>query len=243
MQHKFERDETSNNQTISNVTVFQNERFCVYTQKLKNKLQLKASAIYTPEANFTSDNSGQQATVLEGPSGEILLIDTREQPNTATTFRYPSQFTAGLGIGKERNWFLGAEYSVSQNSRLSQSTFQYNNAFYTDASTYRVGGFIVPKYNSFTSYWNRVVYRAGAFFEDNGITVNNQAIKTYGISFGVGLPVGNTFSNINIPSRSEIVPFVVPFKNTDAPIKGSPPSRIFPFTELCAFTVIARQHH
>jgi len=43
-----------------------------------------------------------------------------------------------------------------------------------------------------------VVYRAGVRFEGTGLNINDQAINEFGISFGVGLPMGNTFSNANI---------------------------------------------
>jgi len=49
-----------------------------------------------------------------------------------------------------------------------------------------------------SSYWQRVVYRAGLRFENTGLNINNQSIKEFGMSFGVGIPVGNVFSNANL---------------------------------------------
>ena len=72
---------------------------------------------------------------------------------------------------------------------------------FEDASTLSLGGFYIPKYNSFTNYWERVVYRAGLRFETTGLQVQNESIKEFGMSFGVGLPVGtnrNPFSNANL---------------------------------------------
>ncbi len=62
----------------------------------------------------------------------------------------------------------------------------------------RIGGFYIPNYNGYGSYWKRVVYRAGFRMEETGITVNGQDINEFGISFGVGLPVGRLFSNVNL---------------------------------------------
>ena len=61
-----------------------------------------------------------------------------------------------------------------------------------------MGGFYIPNYNSFGNYWKRVVYRAGIRFEETGITVRGEDINEFGISFGVGLPVGGFFSNANL---------------------------------------------
>ena len=35
-------------------------------------------------------------------------------------------------------------------------------------------------------------------FENTGLNVNSETINEFGISFGVGLPVGRRFSNANI---------------------------------------------
>jgi hypothetical protein len=55
----------------------------------------------------------------------------------------------------------------------------------------------LPEYNSFTSYWKRIVYRTGFRSEDTGVLFNNQPLKETGISFGVSLPMAG-YSNANI---------------------------------------------
>ena len=53
-------------------------------------------------------------------------------------------------------------------------------------------------YNSFNKYFKRVVYRAGVRFEETGLKINNESINEFGISFGIGLPIGRYFSNANL---------------------------------------------
>ena len=67
-----------------------------------------------------------------------------------------------------------------------------------NASSIALGGFFIPDYNSFSNYWKRATYRAGLHFENTGLEINNETINEFGISFGVGLPVGNMFSNANL---------------------------------------------
>ena len=43
-----------------------------------------------------------------------------------------------------------------------------------------------------------MVYRAGMRFENTGLKINNETINEFGISFGVGIPVGRVFSNANL---------------------------------------------
>ena len=83
-------------------------------------------------------------------------------------------------------------------SAFSNPIVSINNSNFVNASSLSLGGFIVPDYDSFTSYWKRATYRAGVRFENTGLEINNETINEFGISFGVGLPVGKLFSNANL---------------------------------------------
>jgi hypothetical protein len=72
-----------------------------------------------------------------------------------------------------------------------------DNTTFEDSSIISLGGFYIPQYTSFNKYWKRVVYRAGMRFENTGLKINDETINEFGISFGVGLPVGRWFSNAN----------------------------------------------
>ena len=58
--------------------------------------------------------------------------------------------------------------------------------------------YICIRGNSFTNYFSKVVYRGGFRYENTGLVLNNEAIKDYALTLGLGLPLGGTFSNINI---------------------------------------------
>ena len=103
----------------------------------------------------------------------------------------------------KENYSISADASVptllnQKISNLTNRTFELENISYNDAVKYKIGGFYIPKYNSLTSYYKRIVYRAGIRFEETGINLNGQDINEFGISFGVGIPVGRLFSNVNI---------------------------------------------
>ena len=161
-------------------------------------LELSSSITYTPETDLTSENQRTIASFLVLPSGATTPIDERDIDVDDTEFTFPSQVTLGLGIGKPKSWFLGAEYTAQKTSNLTNRAFDIDIVEFSDASKYRLGGFYVPNYNSVGNYWNRVVYRGGVRFEETGININGEGITEFGISFGVGLPVGRLFSNINL---------------------------------------------
>ncbi len=169
-----------------------------YKTMVSENLELSTSIIYTPETQFTSQNERGIATVLVLPDGTQNPVDVREVPIADTDFTFPSQLTLGVGIGQPKKWFVGGEYTNQKTSNFTNRFITINNQEFIDASKFRLGGFFIPKYNSFSSYWNRVVYRAGIRYEQTGIQLNGQDIDEFGISFGVGLPVGRLFSNANI---------------------------------------------
>jgi len=169
-----------------------------YQKKLKDNLTLFTELTYTPETDFTSENSRNISTLLESDTGAEAVIDSRDIEVGDTNFTFPSQWTIGAGIGEAKSWFIGAEYTDQKTSNFTNRTFDISNVEFKDANKYRIGGFYIPNYNSLGNYWQRVVYRGGFRFEETGINVNGQDINEFGISFGVGLPVGRLFSNVNI---------------------------------------------
>ena len=169
-----------------------------YQKLLSGKLKGLASFSYTPETKFVSENARQIATVLLLPNGNTSTIDQRDIELANTDFVYPSQLTFGLGLAQERKWSLSAEVSAQKTSNLSISTVDLDNVAYQDAIKFRMGGFYIPDYNSFSSMLKRIVYRGGFRFEETGINVNGKAISEFGMSFGLGLNLGRSFSNINI---------------------------------------------
>ncbi|HUH45780.1 MAG TPA: hypothetical protein VLZ54_01400, partial [Arenibacter sp.] len=117
-----------------------------------------------------------------------------------TGVQIPTTTTLGIGFGQDMKWFLGTEYSFQELSAFENEFLPVTNLDYRNANTFRVGGYYIPDYTSFTSYLKRVVYRAGARMSQSGIVVDNREINDFGITFGLGLPLGQgrNFSNVNI---------------------------------------------
>ena len=176
----------------------------IYSKLIKSNLELMASATYTPTSEITSKNSRIYSTIVIDPisqqeftinSSEVNLTDFNLE---TTTLTLPSKTSFGFGVGSPRKWFAGIEYTFLKSSQFSNRLLTIDNATYEDASTLSIGGFYIPKFDSFNRYWKRIVYRTGIRFEDTGLRINNEDIKEFGISFGVGLPVGRIFSNANV---------------------------------------------
>ena len=169
----------------------------IYKKMITNNLELSGAVTYTPETNFNSDNYRKVATISIMPAG-IFTVDESEIDMANTKFAFPSQFTIGAGISKPKYWGVGAEYTLQETSSFSNRSFVTENVTYKNASKFRLGGYFIPDYNSFGNYIQRVAYRAGIRYEQTGLNMDGHEINEFGISFGLGMPVGRLFSNFNL---------------------------------------------
>lgn len=180
----------------------------IYSKMIQEKYELTTSFTFRPKMNLNSDNSRSYNTItIDAFNGQENVVNSIEadlasQGLKSTDLVLPTKLSLGAGIGQPRIWFVGAEYTYLNTkafkNELYASSDSAGNVTYSNASTVSIGGFVIPDYNSFSSYFKRVVYRAGVRFEGTGLNINDQAINEFGISFGLGLPMGNTFSNANI---------------------------------------------
>lgn len=174
-----------------------------YKSNISNALELTTAFTFTPESNLTSQNQRSIATIAIGNSGQEIVsnsieVDLEAQDLLKTDLVLPSRFSIGAGIGQPRKWFFGAEYESEQTQNFENILYQSATTDYENGSRFSFGGFFIPEYNSFSNYFKRLVYRAGMRFENTGLNIQNESIKEFGISFGVGIPVGDFGSNANL---------------------------------------------
>ncbi|MBQ4912949.1 hypothetical protein J8L85_00775 [Maribacter sp. MMG018] len=171
-----------------------------YTPKIKEGYTLRASVRVNTQGNLVSRNERKIGSFsnANGVNIEEVEVNLYAQNLANTELKIPTTTTIGLGYGKDLKWFLGAEYSFQGLSSFENSFMGVDNVVYEDASSIAVGGFYTPNYNSFNSYLSRVTYRAGLRLDKTGMVVNDVDINNFGITFGLGLPLGRSFSNLNV---------------------------------------------
>jgi hypothetical protein len=186
-------------QRRSNVSGFDFNYGLTYTPSF-GEYTLFTSLRVNTQANLTSDNEQQIGTLLpeSGRNIEIFDVDLDEANLRHTFIKIPTTTTVGLGFGKDKNWFVGAEYSFQKYSEFENTFLKEDNTEYEDASSYALGGYWVPDYTSINSFFDRVTYRAGVRLDNTGLIVNDKSIENFGITFGMGIPIGNDFSNLNL---------------------------------------------
>lgn len=184
----------------SRVSGFDFNYGATYYPKITDKLTLFTSVTVNTQANLVSQNTQTIGSFSRttGQDIEVVEVDLAAQGRKNTEIKIPTTATIGLGIGEDKKWFVGAEYSMQELSTFQNEFITYENLVYQDASTLAVGGFYIPNYTSFSSYLRRITYRAGLRYNQSGLVVNNEEINNFGITFGFGLPLGRDFSNLNL---------------------------------------------
>ena len=166
---------------------------------IKRKYLLQGMYLYQPEAFLNSQND--RIFYTQSLSNDTVVdfeeIDLNTQGLRETELETSQTTKIGLGFGENKKWFLGIQHNLTKSANFTNNFFSRSTISYRDAKQWTVGGFYIPDYASFTSFWERVVYRFGFRTEQMSLIINNLPITETGISFGIGLPLGS-LSNANI---------------------------------------------
>jgi len=185
----------------SRVTGFDFNYGAQYTTLIRDKYKLYTSLNVHTQSNLVSVNQQSVGSYSLSTGGDIAVVDVDLIASglDRTAVKIPTTTAVGVGIGQDNRWFLGAEYSFQDMGKFRNDFADLPDGLrYGKAPNFSFGGYIIPNYNSFTSYLKRVTYRAGLHVTKTGMIINEKEINDFGITFGAGLPLGNSFSNINL---------------------------------------------
>lgn len=147
------------------------------------KLTLGATATFGNTSNMNTEylNSTYYYTDGEVKAGQTTI----ETKSTSSKNLLPLQASLGVGYGSENQWFLSAQLDYKKGETISYfgNTFDFNDSYRLSA-----GGWYLPNYNNFRSYFSRVVYRYGAFYEKGSLKIAGTDINKFGVSAGLMLP-------------------------------------------------------
>lgn len=184
-----------NESTVSGIAVNAGLNF---KTKFNNKLNFFSSLTFAPEAKLNSINTRNVSLVTALSNGSIVPASADTEVNVADTkLIVPSKLAIGAGLGN-RKWFLGGDIAFSGTGNQVNRFENYSNVSYENGVKVAIGGFFIPKFDSYNNYFQRVTYRGGFKYENTGLVINNTAIKDKSVTLGFGLPISGTFSSLNL---------------------------------------------
>lgn len=155
-----------------------------YQKKLKNDRKFTAGATYTFGTTGDLKTQYLNSTYYYYYDQQVNVTEIDKKTSSDKNL-IPTEFSLGLGYGKDAKWFTSAQVDYKKGS----TTLFLGQPFtYEDSYRISAGGWYLPNYNDFRNYLNRVVYRFGAFYEKGNLNVNGTNINQYGVTAGVSLP-------------------------------------------------------
>ncbi|WP_312901296.1 hypothetical protein [Chryseobacterium taichungense] len=153
------------------------------------KLTIGATATFGNTSNMTTDYRNSTYYYSDAARTEKANETVIEEKTTNSKNLLPLQASVGVGYGEENKWFL----SLQGDYKKGESIAYFGQSLDLQDS-YRIsaGGWYLPNYNNFRSYFSRIVYRYGAFYEKGSLQIAGQNINKFGVSAGVLLPFKNS---------------------------------------------------
>lgn len=172
-----------------------------YSWKTKNKNEWTLGIVFEPKQNMSSKYVLHDERVLfRNSSSTSPIIDSlRYEENTGSGLTLPLTFGTGFSYTYKNKITFGADIyhqKWSQAQLLSDTLHSLTNS-----TRYSAGFEITPDAYSIRSYWSRVQYRVGCFYENSYLTINGEQIKGYGVTFGLGLPFSRALSSLNLSAE------------------------------------------
>ncbi len=147
------------------------------TYRLGRKLNVERDA-YAMSYKYNLDNEGN---VIINPVDTIAALTKLGQTGTLDL---PSEFSAGIHVGKSAEWNIGIDYV-----RSNYSTYSYFNdrSYIADKSDrYSFGAEFTPNIDADKNkFFLHSSLKGGAYFGTDYILINNQPLKYYGFTLGV----------------------------------------------------------
>ncbi|WP_010177239.1 porin family protein [Aquimarina agarilytica] len=170
----------------------------VYDLDLDEETLVRASVVYSKSGTIKSENIQQISAVATTTTGVVIASENEILDIADRSFSLPSRLTLGAGVIKKSKWFVGGEAYLENNNDYQDRVQNRDRVNYAKAYGVKVGGFIIPKYNSLTSYFKRMTYRVGMRYERIGLVLQGEDVNEFGTSFGVSLPVSQGYSSLDL---------------------------------------------
>lgn len=175
------------------VTDFRIQAGLQYTQQLNEKSSMTFGLVYAPQKKLLGKYyrvNYSQAT-SSGSAQQVMSGDTTR---LKSNYALPATYGGGLTYVWDKRLTVGADvtYQSWSDVRFGGETGVLNNRLKVG-----VGGEYLPS-TSDRSYWKRVKYRLGAYYDKSYIKVGTGDLKEVGVTCGFGFPIRSDKSIINV---------------------------------------------
>lgn len=167
-----------------------------YDLDLKGGKMLTLGLVYSNKFNMKADRavtaytlSGGFQGIVERPRDTIIY-----NPGETGDIVIPDRVGAGFVLKDGDKWLIGAD--IEWQDWSSFTAFGESDSL-DDSWRISLGGEMTPKHTSISNLFKRMTYRVGFRYFNSYLTLLNQPINEFGISFGFTLPIKKSRSKID----------------------------------------------
>ena len=164
--------------------------------KIQPKLTLGANFEFT--ARSLNQIVGQdELTLTSVLTGQQIAIDTLNTEDVVLTkpLKGPGNLGIGFSVGDHRSWLVHGDYRFAWHENYSH--WLSGNETYRNTHFVALGFRGTPNFSG-RSFLGRIEYRMGGHWEQSPLMLEGEGFNTFGMAFGVGLPMGNSMSKLNL---------------------------------------------
>jgi hypothetical protein len=167
-----------------------------YHLETKNKNLFTLGFTYEPKVNINSTYIIEEDRAVYRYSTTLAVIkDTiRHVESSNDGLNLPLSFGGGFSYSIKSKITFGADayFQKWKDAKFLGQTVDY----LTNSSRYSAGFEFVPNLYSIRSYWERAEYRFGGFYENSYLTLNGVQLNSYGVTFGLGMPLSHQYRSL-----------------------------------------------
>ena len=165
---------------------------------LKNDKQLVLGAVLENKPKYTALTSDLVLkNIYYSQSTDLDTLFSEEEVKAELVF--PTTIGLGLSFSKANVYEINVDYY--HQSWSEALFFGEKSEFLADLNKFAIGAEWIPDRFSIRSAIKRIAYRAGFNYEQTYHSFDGHQINSFGISFGLGLPVYRSNSTINISAE------------------------------------------
>ncbi|MDR2811151.1 MAG: hypothetical protein LBB84_11460 [Tannerellaceae bacterium] len=180
-------DETNANQTARYQTLKVND--------VKLDVGVQYTHPFSANESFTLGLVFSPAQKLNATSSDIKRNgSTVDTTIVNQAFDIPHSIGAGISYVKQNKLTLAADFL---NETWGQARYFDTKGEFKNRIRVAVGGEFIPDYQS-RAFLSRVRYRAGIHYSNSYLRINDKSYNEYGASVGVGLPLFDNRSYLNV---------------------------------------------
>ncbi len=187
---------------ILNLNAFGGKFGIQYDQALAPGLFLTVGATYRTSARLKGYVTDYKYATISSKSDTLKYnTDTLSRGRAS---KIASEYGIGVALRRGDKWRLEFDYTRSDwsKSNLDNAVGFANKGESTFSTTFsqsfKAGFEIVPNMNDIRYYMRRCSYRVGAYYDRDYYKLNGHTVNSYGLTFGMTLPVFRWYNGISI---------------------------------------------